>query len=270
MTEKRAGISAPALLIEDLRFAYDREEVLKGLSLSLPGGALTAIVGPNGSGKSTLLKTLVGIEKPGSGRLLIRDEERGFTDLSALSLRERARMIAYLPQQRNVPGITAERLVLHGRFPYLSYPRRYSREDVEAAERALAATGSSGLAKTELERMSGGQRQKVYISMALAQNAGLLLLDEPATFLDICRQIEILKLLKSLTRPESGGKTVAVVMHDIVQALRYADFIAVIEDGRTAAFGAPDDIYESGVLDRVFGVGIHRIDAPSGPRYYVE
>ena len=261
-----------AMILEGVTFAYDSDPVLKGLDLELPKAALTAVVGPNGSGKSTLLKTIIGINRMSAGRILVSDasSKTGYTDLSSLNQRQTAQMIAYLPQQRNVPDITASRLVLHGRFPYLSYPRRYTKEDLALAEKALKAAGAEDLAPVNLERMSGGQRQKIYIAMALAQDTGLMLLDEPTTYLDIYQQIEIMKLLKSLTRPENGAKTVCVVMHDIVQALKFADCIAVLDEGRVSACASPEEIYESGVLDKVFGVKIRHIDAPPKHQYYVE
>ncbi|MDD7289244.1 MAG: ABC transporter ATP-binding protein, partial [Clostridiales bacterium] len=142
---------------------YAGREVLRDVTLSFPPGQVLGLVGPNGSGKSTLLKTALGIQ-PKSGGTITLDG----VPLEQLRPKEIARQVSYLPQFRSVPDITAWRLVLHGRFPHLGYPRRYRQADYDAVSRALEAAGALPLADRFLGTLSGGQRQKVYLAMALA------------------------------------------------------------------------------------------------------
>ena len=189
------------------------------------------MVGPNGCGKSTLLKVLAGI-LPGQGELQLQGQ-----NLNHLSSRQRAQKIAYLPQNRPVPEITAGRLVLHGRFPYLSYPRRYRREDNAAAEAA----------------------------MALAQETAVVLLDEPNTYLDIAHQLQLMTLARLLA---AEGKAVVLVLHDLAMALETADHLAVMENGTLLCQGDAETVFASGALRQAFGVAVNRIQTMDGWRYY--
>lgn len=243
-----------------LRAGYDGQTVLHDVSLTAPAGAITVIAGPNGCGKSTLLKTIAGIIPSWEGD--IRLEGRS---LRGLSPRELAQNAAYLPQNRQVPEITAERLVLHGRFPYLSYPRRYRPADLRMARAAMETMGIADLAERNLNTLSGGQRQKVYIAMALAQDTPLVLMDEPTTFLDIAHQMQMMQQARLLA---DAGKTVVLVLHDLSMALKCADHLAVMEHGNVIFQGTPGDAYASGVLEHAFGIGVERMQTPDGWQYY--
>ena len=245
--------------IRNLTAGYGGSPVLHDVSLSVPKGKVTVIVGPNGCGKSTLLKALAGI-LPAAGSATLEGRE-----LLQLSGRERARMVAYLPQNRAVPEITVKNLVLHGRFPYLSYPRRYRSEDYRAAEDAMTRMGVADLANRKLSALSGGQRQKVYIAMALAQDTPVLLMDEPNTFLDIAHQLRMMEQAKALA---GEGKAVVLVLHDLAMALGCADSLAVLKDGRCLFQGDPEEVFQSGSLDVAFGVKMFRISTPEGWKYY--
>ena len=199
------------IAIKDLYSGYGDDDILKGVSLNILNNKLTVIAGPNGCGKSTLLKTISGIIKKTSGSIFIDD-----IDLSNISPLDRAKRIAYLSQNRSVPDIAVKNLVLHGRFPYLSYPRRYRAEDREAVDMALERMGIEGLRDKMVSELSGGERQKVYIAMALAQGSDYLLLDEPTTFLDISHQFQLLDLAKELC---SENKSVVMVLHNLESAL---------------------------------------------------
>ena len=247
------------LKLRNFTAGYGKHPVLSDLSLTFPTGKVTALIGPNGSGKSTLLKALAGV-LPATGTLSLDAQS-----LTALSARERAQKIAYLPQNRPVPEIGAERLVLHGRFPYLSYPRRYRAEDYQKANASMEALGIGNLAERSLPTLSGGQRQKVYIAMALAQDTPVILLDEPTTYLDISHQMQLMALARSLA---DSGKTVVMVLHDLLPALEYADHIAVLQNGQTAAQGTPEEVLRSGCLKEVFGVEVNRIQTAGGWKYY--
>ena len=238
---------------------YRGEDKVKEISARFREGEVTAVVGPNGCGKSTLLKLIVRLLKPTSGKILLEG-----VDAASLTRREFARKVSFLPQARAVPHMSAGALVLHGRYPYLSYSRRYSKKDFEAVEDALAATGTEKFRDIPLESLSGGERQKVYLAMLIAQDTDVVLLDEPTTYLDISRQFELMSLIGTLRQ---RGKTVVAVLHDLGLALRYADRILVLEHGKLRACGSPDDIYHSGTIDCVFQIHTRRISSPAGVEY---
>lgn len=242
----------------NLSAGYPGRAVLTGVSLAARPGRVLALLGPNGCGKSTLLRTMAGLLPPLGGEVLL-DGRRDY------SPRQAAQRVAYLPQSRTAPNITVRRLVLHGRFPYLSYPRRYGREDYEAVDRALAAADALDLADRPLPELSGGQRQKAYLAMALAQETEAILMDEPTTFLDIRHQLEVLALVRRLA---GEGRAVALVLHDLCLALTMADDAAVLGEGRLLALGEPEEIYQSGILARVMGVSLDRAAGPGGWRYF--
>lgn len=248
------------LEVRNLNFGYDGEPVLQNVSLTAQAGEITVIVGPNGCGKTTLLKALMGIHSPDSGQVLLDGE-----NLGVLPPRELARRIACLPQNRQVPEITAGRLVLHGRFPYLSYPRHYRREDLAMARKAMETMGIADLEDRMLDTLSGGQRQKVYIAMALAQDTPVILMDEPTNFLDVAHQMQLIREARFLA---DAGKTVVLVLHDLSMALKTADNLAVLSRGQVLAHGSPEAVYASGSLEKAFGVCVSRIQTPDGWQYY--
>lgn len=248
------------LEIKNLCAGYGGTEILHQVELSIPSGAVTVIVGPNGCGKSTLLKAIAGIHPASGGSITLHG-----TDLTAVSQRELARKIAYLPQNRPVPEITVERLVLHGRFPYLSYPRHYRQEDLQMAQQAMETMGIGDLAHRMLGTLSGGQRQKVYIAMTLAQNTPVVMLDEPTTFLDIAHQMQLIREAHVLART---GKAVVLVLHDLALALTQCDHLAVMHHGKILAQGNAEMVYHSGMLDTAFGVRVCRVETQDGWQYY--
>ncbi len=246
--------------LKDIRAGYDGKEVLHGVSLNFRKREVLALVGPNGCGKSTLLKTLVRLVPLSSGEILLDGEAWETLRQDGI-----ARKIAYLPQSRPVPDITVESMVLHGRFPYLRYPRRYRKEDILAAKRAMETMGISDLADSRMHQLSGGMRQKVYLAMAVAQDAGTVLLDEPTTYLDISHQLRLLEITRNLA---SRGKAVVMVLHDLPLVMRWADRVAVLESGALADLGTPEEIFTRGTLDWVFGVKISRFPTETGWQYY--
>ena len=245
---------------KNLSAGYPGRAVLADVSLAARPGRMLALLGPNGCGKSTLLRTMAGLLPPLGGEVLL-DGRRDY------SPRQAARRVAYLPQSRTAPSITVRRLVLHGRFPYLSYPRRYGREDYAAVDRALAAADALDLADRPLPELSGGQRQKAYLAMALAQETEAILMDEPTTFLDIRHQLEVLALVRRLAEE---GRGVVLALHDLCLALTAADDVAVLGEGRLLALGGPEAVYQSKVLERVMGVRLDRSEGPGGRRYFCQ
>ena len=246
--------------LERVSAGYPGRPVLHEVTLDICPGQILALVGPNGSGKSTLLKAALGLLPVTGGQILYDG-----LPLEKLTPKERARKAALLTQSRNTPSIPALARVPHGRFPSLPYPRRYSREDEAIARSAMARTGCEPLARENVAHLSGGQRQGVYLAMTLAQDTQTVFMDEPTTYLDIHRQMEIMSTARGLAQ---GGKAVVLVLHDLPMALTTAHRVAVLEAGALALWDTPENVYRSGVLERVFQVGIHRMDTPQGLQYY--
>ena len=246
--------------LRQLRAGYGERLVLDGIDLALRPGEVLALIGHNGSGKSTLIRAALGLIPLAGGQVVIDG-----VDAATLTPRQRAQKAAYLPQTRPVPNITALRMVLHGRFAYLSYPRRYRVQDYEAARRALDWIGAGELAEKNVSALSGGQRQKVYIAMALAQDTETILMDEPTTYLDIRNQMEVMELARRLA---ALGKAVVMVVHDLGAVLRNADDVLLMHQGRVMVSGTPEEVYASGRLEEAFGVAVHAVDTPEGRQYY--
>jgi len=239
-----------ALVGEDLALRYPESEepVLECARLDIPEGAVTALVGPNGSGKSTLLKALSDQLHPAAGRVTL--DGRAIESYGASEL---ARRLGVLAQERESPGsITVEDLAYHGRYPHRSFFESVGPEDREAVEHALELAGVEHLRDAELSQLSGGQQQLAWIAMVLAQETDVLLLDEPTTFLDLHNQFTVLERIRRLNERE--GVTVAVVLHDISQAARFADYLVALRDGRLYDWGPPTDVVTEQLLADVFGV----------------
>lgn len=248
--------------LKNLSAGYGRQVVLSGVSMELTPGKVLALLGPNGCGKSTLLKTILGLQPRLGGEILVDG-----IPSDQITPRQLAQKITYLAQSRNTPNITARRMVLHGRFPYLSYPRRYRREDYEMVEKALRWADAAAFADRSMEELSGGQRQKVYLAMALAQDTETILMDEPTTFLDVAHQLEVMATARRLA---GEGRAVLMVLHDLCLALRWADEIAVAAKGGLPFRGSPEEAFESGILDRTFGVRLARVMTEGGWQYYYQ
>ena len=246
--------------LHDLTVGYGERTVLRDVSLDFPPGQVTVLLGPNGCGKSTLMKTALGLLPRQGGEVLYDG-----VDLERLTTRQVARKAAYLPQSREVPSITARRMVLHWRFPYLGYPRRYRAEDYEAAAKALDWAGAGDLADRPVRELSGGQRQKVYLAMALAQDTETVFMDEPTTYLDVRHQLEVMSVSRRLA---DMGRAVVLVLHDLSLALRAADRLAVLADGKRRQVGTPEEVFAGGELDRAFGVAVLRVRTENGWLYY--
>lgn len=246
--------------LRELRAGYGERLVLDGIDLALRPGEVLALIGPNGSGKSTLIRAALGLIPLAGGQVLIDG-----ADAATLTPRQRAQKAAYLPQTRPVPNITALRMVLHGRFPHLTYPRRFRQEDYAAAMAALEQADAACLARRPMPELSGGQRQRVYLAMALAQDAPTLFLDEPTAFLDVSHQLEVGRLAGQLARQ---GKAVVLVLHDLPLALSTADRLAVLKGGRLLAVDGPEALCADGILNSVFGIELGRVMTDRGWRYY--
>ena len=227
--------------IQNLCAGYAGLEVLHNFSTSFKEGKVTVIVGPNGCGKSTLLKSMIRLNPAVSGHILLDGQ-----NIDELTNSMLAQKIAYISQSRKTPDISVRRMVLHGRFPYLKYPRRYRAEDYAVADQAMSWVGIDDLAEKNVSELSGGTQQKVYIAMALAQDTPAILMDEPTVFLDISHQLKTLKMAKKLAEiAEIDLDELAMEMFNAGSSLK----------GKSAEEICFQDFKQFKVNDVVFGVG---------------
>jgi iron complex transport system ATP-binding protein len=240
---------APAKIAgQHVSIAYGQHRIVEDLDLIVPARRFTALIGPNGSGKSTILRTCAGLMAAAEGTILLDGH-----DIDTLSTKEMAKRVGVLLQGPVPPeGLTVRDLVQQGRYSHRSLFGRWSKQDQDACEEALMLTGMTTLAETALDTLSGGQKQRAWIAMTLAQQAEVLLLDEPTTYLDLAHQIELMSLITVLVHKH--GKTVVAVLHDLNQAARYAEHVVILKDGKITAAGSPDDVISAEAIADVFGV----------------
>ena len=231
---------------------YGSYEVVQDVSLCLQNGEIAILVGPNGCGKTTLIKLLCGQMTPTRGEILLDG-----IPLPRFSRNALARRIAYLPQSRQTPDMTVEKLVLHGRFPWLGYPRVYRAADKAAAEEAMRTSGILSLRDRPVATLSGGERQKACLAMMRAQNADHAALDEPTTWLDIAHQLETGALVRLL---KAEGKAVILAIHDINLAVQWADRLLVMKEGRLVTSGRPAEKGVWEAMEMAFGVKIRKTE----------
>lgn len=243
--------------LQRVAVGYDEKPLLQNISFAVQNGQITTLVGTNGCGKTTLLKAIARQLPLLEGKILLQGRS-----IQEYDRKEFARAAAFMPQVRNIPEITVRGLVSHGRFPYLGLSRQMTTKDRAAVEEAMQVTGVARWANRDLRELSGGERQRVYLAMALAQGGQTILLDEPTTYLDVAAQFELLELLRTLA---DQGKTVLLVLHDLAQALQYSDRVAVLSQGKLAAFDTPANLFEQKLLDGIFDVTLCR--APEGTYY---
>jgi len=237
-----------ALAARSLTVGYRDHVVLDGLDLTIGAGRITALCGPNGCGKSTLLRTLAGLQPALSGQVEVNGAPLGSFRRRAL-----ARTLTMLAQFNQIPaGLTVRELVAYGRYAYGGWLRGLSRADHAAIDEALETSGLADDAARDVAALSGGERQRAWIAMALAQQAPIVLLDEPTTYLDIHHQLDILRELRRLNRER--GLTIVWVLHDLNQAAAYSDEIVLMRAGRIVAHGAPDAMLDPRHLHEAFGV----------------
>nr|WP_154924085.1 ABC transporter ATP-binding protein [Microbacterium testaceum] len=245
-----------SLAAEGVTLGYGDRTIVDSLDLRVPAGRVTTIVGANACGKSTLLKAMARLLTPSSGQVLLDGKA-----IHRLPTKQVARVLGLLPQSPIAPdGIAVSDLVSRGRHPHQGALSRWTSADDAAVARALEATDVTHLADRPVDELSGGQRQRVWIAMALAQETDVLLLDEPTTFLDISHQIDVLDLLTDLNRER--GTTVAMVLHDLNLAARYADHLVAMAQGQVIAAGDPGDVLTEETVRRVFGLDSRVVPDP--------
>jgi len=239
-----------ALSATDLELSYPSSDgpVVAVNRLDIPEGEITALVGPNGSGKSTVIKALADQMGPDSGEILLDGE-----DIASYGGKELARELGHLSQENDAPGsVSVEDLVFHGRYPYRGFFGAVDEDDRRAVERAIDLAGVDHLREENVGNLSGGQKQLAFIAMVLAQETDVLLLDEPTTYLDLHHQLRVMETVERLN--DERDVTVAVVLHDITQAARFADYIVALDDGELYDWGPPTDVVTEELLRDVFGV----------------
>jgi ABC-type cobalamin/Fe3+-siderophores transport system ATPase subunit len=225
---------------------YNKIEIIKNINIAIEEGSINAIIGKNGCGKTTLLRTASNLLKPLRGEIKI-----GGKDITGFTNKELAKKISFLPQLRSVPDITVYNLVMHGRYPYLGFSRTPQRQDKKIVEKAIKNMNLEKYINKNVKELSGGERQKVYLAMVLAQNTDIIFLDEPTTYLDINHQLEILEIIKKL---KQMGKTIVMVLHDLGNALSYSDKICLMEKGEIAIYDTSQTVFKSREIDRVFNI----------------
>lgn len=234
------------LELKSIHQGYGRVKVLNGVDLFAEAGEVLALLGPNGSGKSTLIRTIAGILKPVSGRILV-----GGQDVLGLEPAEMAKVIGYVPQHFNfMPFTTVLDTVLIGRRPYMQWSA--SEEDLDVVERALSIMQISDLVEKNVNELSGGQRQRVFIARALTQSPMFYLFDEPTSSLDLRYQLETMDTMRKLVHKEGSGMVIA--LHDLNLALRYADKAVMIKGGNVHICGHPDEVITEETIKEVYGV----------------
>jgi iron-chelate-transporting ATPase len=252
------------MLGTDLTLSYRGTPVVHEASIHLAPGQVTALVGPNGSGKSTLLRALARLHHPDSGRVLLSAAPATRTDLAddapeidalSLSHRDFARRVTLLAQSHPTPsGLSVRELVEFGRHPHRGRWVRGDADGTTAVNHAMALTGVTDLADNQVDQLSGGQLQRVWLACCLAQNTDVLLLDEPTTFLDLRYQVELLDLIRDLA--DHHGVTVGVVLHDLDQAAALADYVVLLDGGRVIARGTPSEVFLADTLSATYGIRV--------------
>ncbi len=235
-----------SLQVQQVYFSYLDGLVLHNINLSIKAGEMVGLLGPNGSGKTTLIKLASGVLKPSQGEIKLDG-----SSLGRLSRKSIARSVAVVPQQFNIPfAFTTTEVVMLGRTPFLRVFAGESEVDKQFVSNALELVGISELKERRFDELSGGERQKVILAMALAQQPRLLLLDEPTVHLDITHQVEILELVKRLN--VERGLTVIAAMHDLNLASLYFDRLILLKEGRVSADGTPAQVLTEDGIREVF------------------
>lgn len=263
VVEPRAGV---ALAGRGLRLSYDRRTVVDGAQIELRPGAVTALLGPNGSGKSTLLRSLARLHRPDAGTVTLADGDAAeagerTTDALALHPKDFARRVTLLSQSHPTPsGVTVRDVVAYGRHPYRGRFRSADADGPRAIAHAMDVTGVAEMAERGVDELSGGELQRVWLATCLAQDTGVLLLDEPTTYLDLRYQVELLDLVRDLAAEH--GVAVGVVLHDLNQAAAVADHVVVLHRGEVRASGPAAQVLTSELLTDVYGI---RVDVTTHP-----
>jgi iron complex transport system ATP-binding protein len=244
------------MVLDGVGFEVSGKVLLDPMTLDLPERGVTGLVGQNGSGKSTLIKILARQQSATRGSISFAGRP-----LQSWGEREFARKVAYLPQHTPLAaGLKVRELVALGRYPWHGALGRFGQTDSEKVEEALTLTNTGHFANRFVETLSGGERQRVWLAMLIAQDAGLLLLDEPISALDVAHQIEVLSLVRRLSLEK--GIAAVVVVHEINMAARFCDEIVALKDGRMIAHCPPDEFMTARRLEEVYEIAMGVLPQP--------
>lgn len=240
------------LKIENLQFTYeDQTEVLKDVSLTANVGEIVGIIGPNGAGKSTLIKLIGGLLKTNSGQILLDNLE-----INHYSPKQLAKLLGYVPQSVDMPfTFTIRQIVEMGRYPYLQGILHEDVDSVGEVDKALEWMDLNLLSARHFNALSGGEKQRVIIASVLAQQARVLLLDEPTSSLDLKHQQGIFRILKRLA--EEDGKTIILVTHDINLAAQFCGRLVLLDHGQILADGPAENVLQFQLIQQVYGVKVY-------------
>lgn len=245
------------IVLDNVTKEFGSKRALDGISFSVAGEEILAVVGPNGSGKSTLIKNITLIQEPTSGSISLDG-----ADIRRIDPVELAMKIGYVPQHFTYTLYsTVFETVLLGRRRHIRWS--VTDEELSRVQQALDTLEMGELAGKYMDQLSGGERQKVFIARALAQNPALFLFDEPTSALDIRYQIEVMETMRQITRQQNSSLIIAV--HDLNLANRYADTVVVLDKGRMAGQGKPQEVLTPTLIRQVFGIGTLVVDTPAGP-----
>jgi len=234
------------LSVKDLSFSYNRQRILDNISFTVKQGSFVSVLGPNGAGKSTLVNVLSKVLKDFQGTISV-----GGRDIGSMTSRELARMVAVVPQYATPSfSFSVEEMVMMGRYPYGSRFGGETRKDLKVVKEVMEKTRTGELAGKRFNQLSGGEKQRVIVAQALAQDSPILLLDEPTSHLDINFQIEFMNLFTRLNREE--GKTVIGIFHDINLAIQNDSLIMLLKEGSIFGFGKAEEIINRQNLRSVF------------------
>jgi len=244
------------LSIRSLTVSYGSQPAIHDFSLEMKPGEILALVGPNGAGKSTLIRTISGVQPHFSGSIHLDGK-----NLGSLPAVERARYLAVVPQAGGLPpAFTVYQTVMIGRTPYLGWLGHASHSDHQAVIAAMQQTQIQTLSDRRVGELSGGEQQRVLLARALAQNAPVMLLDEPTTHLDLQHQSSLLNLVRSLCREKN--LSILMVLHDLNLAGLYADRVALISNGKLVGIGSPSTVLTGTLLSQIYQVPVHVIPHP--------
>lgn len=253
------------LVAKNIQLCYQNKSIINDLSLQIPENKITALLGPNGCGKSTLLKAFARLLKPNKGQINYQNQ-----NIWNKTPKEYSKILALLPQNHLVPeGITVKDLVAYGRSPHLNLWGKLSENDEQIVQNAMNLTKVTSLQNCLATDISGGQQQRAFLAMTIAQDAQIILLDEPTTYLDLNHQVELMTMIQN---QKNQGKTIITVLHDLNQACRYCDNLVVLKEGKIKAQGSPNEIMTKELLEEVFEIDalIHQDPISNTPMFIVK